>query len=654
MAEKQPKLKPPKIIDLMFPIGGLVRQAGFQQQEPYTTFFAQNCWPYDPFLTSAGASPATPGVGGRNRGGSRPGLARGPSLAGGVALGSPSTITLLDVCSIISSSSVTSNILIAVAGGILYYLSGGNMVAATGYQSFNPNIQCGAQIGQYYYVAEFRNPSVAGVDGIMWNKGSGGGGAQIAAGTTGNYIYSSSGFGTINTSLDVIYLAHSPAFITNNPSVTFTTGTVQVQGGVATFSSAGCVPNMVGGTLTITNVESLVVTGYISSTKLAVGDPTLNQTSATANGSWNLEYSFASEASIFSISSYDATNHIITLGTNLLTPGQSAVLTSDNTMTWAIGRMPQVFNPTSSTYTVGSTSIAAGAAGNIPVTYGIPPLNCTCACNYRGRLWLAGPGEVWYASRVLDPTDWDFGASPGDVQRAVSSTTSTTGGLGGPITALIPQSDQYLIISSMDSMWILNGDPAYGGQFQSLSRNIGCIQDDAWTNMPDGSVVFMSKDGIYSLAAGQSYPQPVSAKSCRPTCSTSTPPRTRSRSSTTCGTAASTSIARPMPPARPDFIISSTSQPGRTGRSSSATTITSRSPSSASTRGRPGPRTSWWPAATTATSGSFPTRPTRTILPAAIRRSSRRWPTARSASAAPGLRGSSPRSPRTSTSRRAR
>ncbi len=492
--QQQKPPKPPKIIDLSFPIGGLVRHAGFQNQEPYTTFFAQNVWPYDPFMYSG----ATPGTGGRNRGGSRPGLIKGLQVSGTGYLGDGAhAITLLDVCAVVSAGGVTSNVLVAVCNGTLYYSSGSNMVAATGYASFNPNIFCGGQVGLYYYVAEYRVTPLSGTDGQVYS-----GGGAVSFPSTGNQIHSATNFGAIDYTNDVIYIAHSAAFIANNPSKTFMTGTVAISGGIATFSSASCVPNMVGGTLTITNVEGLIVTGYIDTTHLAVGDPTLVQ---AATSTWNLEYSYASEASIFSISAGSGTN-TLTLNANVLTPAQAAVITADSGMTWQIGRMPQLFNPTTSTY----SGIASNAAGNIPVTYGIPPLGCPLACNYRGRLVLAGPGEFWAMSRVLDPTDWDFGASPGDVQRAVSSNTSTTGGLGGPITALIPQSDQFLILSSVDAMWILNGDPAYGGQFQSLSRNIGCIQFGAWTNMPDGSVVFMSKDGLYSLATGQAYPQPLS------------------------------------------------------------------------------------------------------------------------------------------------
>lgn len=492
--EKQKPLKPPKIIDITFPVGGLVRQAGFQSQAPYTTFFSQNVWPFDPFLNTGGADSAssTPGVGGRQRGGSRPGLIKGPLYAGG-ALGGGSQIQLLDLVATVTTGGATSNLLVAVCNGSLYYLSGGAMVKASGYTSFNTTgtTLMGSQVGLYYYVADYSSTALAGTDGQVYS-----GGSAVTFPTTGNQIHSAN-FGSFTIGLDVIFVAHSAAFIAAYPakSVSLTTTSTGISGGVALFSGASCVPNMVGGTLTIPNVESVVVTGYANSGQLSISDPTLTVASGVA---CTLEYSYASEAAIFAIAA-GSTSTLINLGANQLTPAQAVAISGDSGMTWQIGRMIQRFDPT------GATPVGA-----IPVTYGIPPIGCTLCCNYRGRLFLGGPGEIWYASRVNDPTDWDYGATPGDVQRAVSSTTSTTGGLGGPITAMIPQSDQYLIISSMNSMWILNGDPAYGGQYQSLSRNIGCIQANAWTSMPDGSVMFMSKDGLYSLAAGQAYPVPVS------------------------------------------------------------------------------------------------------------------------------------------------
>ena len=143
--------------------------------------------------------------------------------------------------------------------------------------------------------------------------------------------------------------------------------------------------------------------------------------------------------------------------------------------------------------------------------YGVPPLGCPLCCTYRGRLVLAGPGIVWYMSRVLDPTDFDFGYDPNDPSRAVGGTSTTTGGIPEPIVALIPHSDDYLIFGCERSLWLLTGDPAYGGTISALSRDIGVLGPGAWCTLPDSSVVILSRDGLYLIPAGAgSPPQPIS------------------------------------------------------------------------------------------------------------------------------------------------
>jgi hypothetical protein len=74
--------------------------------------------------------------------------------------------------------------------------------------------------------------------------------------------------------------------------------------------------------------------------------------------------------------------------------------------------------------------------------------------------------------------------------------------IGEPITALIPYSDDYLVFGAVNSIWVLRGDPAYGGRIDAVSYDIGILSGASWCRTPDDSIVFLSRDGLYLLQAG--------------------------------------------------------------------------------------------------------------------------------------------------------
>lgn len=128
-------------------------------------------------------------------------------------------------------------------------------------------------------------------------------------------------------------------------------------------------------------------------------------------------------------------------------------------------------------------------------TLGSVPDNCAAFCVWRGRLVFA-KGNNWFMSRQGDPLDWDYGADIDDQQRAWAD---QLGGnvIAGEIIALIPWTDDYLIFACRNSMWLLRGDPAAGGQISNLSDHIGIISRGAWCRS-DFGLLFISTDGITS------------------------------------------------------------------------------------------------------------------------------------------------------------
>ena len=462
----------PKIIEIPFPTGGLVRAMGFNAPPPGwpaprpepTTPYAVNVRAFDP-------------ISGRRRGGSRPGLTK--LFAGQLGSGNP--VSLMDLVSSDLPGGLSTNMLVAItSNGKFYYAAAGAsaMTAITSW-TFNPatGLQ-GAQVGLNYYVADYRPaslPTLAGTDGVLSTSYN-----QLASPS-----YPSWPTG-ITPGVDVLYIAHSQSFIAANPSQTYSTGTIAVNGGIATLTGgSGFTAGMVGGNQTVYNsdgsvLETTPIQAYIDSTHLTVGDLTLT---VAAGATYQVTYSFDAEDNIFPITSVSG-GYINFSGT--MTPDGGG-------MVWQIGRLPQVFNPT------------AGTLAKLSPSYGLPPLNCPLACVYKGRLVLAGPGPLWYMSYVRDATNWDYGANPADLQRAIAG-PDTEGGIGQPITALMPHSDQYLILACTDQLWVLNGDPAYGGQLQNLSRDVGCLGPNAWCALPDGSIMLLSRSGLYLVPPGAQQP----------------------------------------------------------------------------------------------------------------------------------------------------
>ncbi len=158
---------------------------------------------------------------------------------------------------------------------------------------------------------------------------------------------------------------------------------------------------------------------------------------------------------------------------------------------YRIERAPKVYDP----LTDGVTQLTA-TAGQVPT-------GCPLICHYLDRIILAGAEiapHVWYMSRQGTETDWDY--SQTDAQRAVAGTSSEAGVPGSAITALVPHSDDYLVMGCRHSLWRLRGDPAYGGSLDALSHTVGIIGQHAWCLGPSGELIFLSLDGIYGLAPG--------------------------------------------------------------------------------------------------------------------------------------------------------
>lgn len=155
-----------------------------------------------------------------------------------------------------------------------------------------------------------------------------------------------------------------------------------------------------------------------------------------------------------------------------------------------VERIPKVFDPV-----VKRLEPWIAESGQVPG-------GCNLMALYRDRIVLARD-HLWYACRQNDPYDWDFfGADEGDSGRPIAGDLSRAGIVGQVLTALMPHSDDYMLMGCSNSLWVLRGDPGYGGQIDAVSRQVGVLGGGAWTPGPSGETYFLSRSGFFVVSPG--------------------------------------------------------------------------------------------------------------------------------------------------------
>jgi hypothetical protein len=208
----------------------------------------------------------------------------------------------------------------------------------------------------------------------------------------------------------------------------------------------------------------------------------------------NTGTSATAQAGCYAIAAVDAGGANLTLANAMTAIDETA-------LTVRIARAPKVYDPVAGTLTIWNQTITGGEP------LGIMPLGCPLIAPYRGRIVLGGADDnphVWYMSRIGDLQDWYYGADPDDPARAIAGTSTDMGKIAQPLTALVSYSKDYLLFGCKSELWVLRGDPGYGGVLDNLSYGIGIIGKRAWCHLPNGAVAFLSHRGLYVIdpAAG--------------------------------------------------------------------------------------------------------------------------------------------------------
>lgn len=136
---------------------------------------------------------------------------------------------------------------------------------------------------------------------------------------------------------------------------------------------------------------------------------------------------------------------------------------------------------------------------------------CSLIAVWGGRIVLSGlgtdPNNI-FMSAVGDPFDWDYSPEVQTVQQAVAgNVTSGYGKNSDIVTALIPYTDDILLIGGSHSIRKLMGNPAEGGVNVSVTEITGIASGSAWCQSPEGIIYFFgSRGGVYKMDPGGGLP----------------------------------------------------------------------------------------------------------------------------------------------------
>jgi hypothetical protein len=122
---------------------------------------------------------------------------------------------------------------------------------------------------------------------------------------------------------------------------------------------------------------------------------------------------------------------------------------------------------------------------------------------YRGRIVITGletdPHNIFFLEAGNPLVANYFPADTSDIQPVAANFNKSFGLVGDVVTAFATYTDDMAIIGMANSMAVLRGDPAAGGQIDNISDKIGIVGSEAWTFDTAGNFYFMGVNGLYRM-----------------------------------------------------------------------------------------------------------------------------------------------------------
>lgn len=476
-----------RLVTLQAPVGGLSRRLAYQNQPAFTTIDCLNWWPD---RTSDE----------RESGGSRPGLGKSHTTE----LGSGDEVRMANTLAYQDTNYVNQNVLMAGCGGTLY-----REASATTMSAVSSNLSLAtdrtilsASRDGVLYIADDGAVICKGTDGVLT-------GTSFTSASVGNFasagvdaddmllvITSHGGFNEVQ----VITISGTPTGgvwrvrygdQTTAP-LAYNISAANLQVALRALSSIN------GAHVTVTGSDggpyTCTFSGDLAATELSV--MTTDDSGLTGGTSPSIAVSVSTLGA--SATEWAGSWQIASLATTTITLAKT--LRNLTGINFHIQRAPKKY--TGSTNTLALWLTEDDSDGN---PKGFIPVGRPLCILWRDRMVLAGgkyTPHLWEMSRQGNPLDFDYGSEPDDVGTAIAGQTSDAGQLGEPITALIPHNNDCLIFGCSSSLWIMRGDPAYGGQIDNLSREIGVLTSTSWCRTPEDYLVFLSRDAVSVMAPG--------------------------------------------------------------------------------------------------------------------------------------------------------
>ena len=150
--------------------------------------------------------------------------------------------------------------------------------------------------------------------------------------------------------------------------------------------------------------------------------------------------------------------------------------------------------------------------------YGQLPPYATILRRYRNRLFLSGnplDPHQWYLLRQDDPYDALYLAE--DAQSPVAGQDADAGKVGDIVVDAIPYGDDYMLIGTIGSWWVMRGDPADGGRLDELDNSVGIICKDAWAKDHQKNLYVLDANGLYLMTYPLGRPEAIVDEDVIPT-----------------------------------------------------------------------------------------------------------------------------------------
>ncbi len=195
---------------------------------------------------------------------------------------------------------------------------------------------------------------------------------------------------------------------------------------------------------------------------------------------------------------------IPTGGTNALEPTSPYISScqSFGKVFWIDGTRYVVYDPEGFDETPRRDKVetwTATGAGRIPE-------HARLICAWGSRIVLArftDDPQNWAMSKRGDPYDWEFFPTVSTAADAIAGNDSRQDVCPDIVNALIPYSDDLLIIGGDHSMHRMTGDPGAGGYFDLITDTTGISFGSPWCKDPSGVLYFFgSRGGVYAMAPG--------------------------------------------------------------------------------------------------------------------------------------------------------